>query len=219
MGIEGFEIGDLGFEMCDPDWISNHRIQNPYVGANMSELIIVKYPDPVLRKKAAPITRMTPEIREFIARMHELMQSANGVGLAAPQVGISLRIIIVDAGDGAQTLINPQIHLSEGHEQGSEGCLSLPRLYGEVMRAERVVVRAMNDKGRKITLSGEGLWARAIQHEIDHLDGVLFTDRVRPDTLVWMTDDVDDEGKHITRATSLEDALRYFERQAALLRV
>ncbi len=184
----------------------------------MSELSIVHYPHPVLRKKAAPISRLTPEIQDFIARMEEAMHAHSGVGLAAPQVGISLRIIVVDVGEGPHALLNPQIHLSEGSETGTEGCLSLPRLYGEVTRAERVVIRAMNAKGHKVTLSGEGLWARAMQHEIDHLDGVLFTDRVRPDTLFWMLEEVDAEGDHLTRSTSLETALHHFERQAPLLR-
>jgi len=185
----------------------------------MSELRIVKYPDPVLRKKTSPIQRVTPEIQEFITRMGETMHASHGVGLAAPQVGISLRIIVVDTGDGIQALINPQIHLSEGTQTGAEGCLSLPNLYGEVTRAERVVVRGMNEKGKKVSLSGEGLWARAMQHEIDHLDGVLFTDRVRPETMFWLTDEVDEDGEHITKATSLEEALRFFERQASLTRV
>lgn len=185
----------------------------------MSRLSIVKYPDPVLRKKAAPVGRITPEIQDFIARMGDLMYDSNGVGLAAPQVGIALRIIVVDAGDGLQGLINPQIHLSEGSQTGSEGCLSLPRLYGEVTRADRVTVRALNEKGRKVSLSGEGLWARAMQHEIDHLDGVLFTDRVCPDTMHWLTEELDSDGNHVMRATTLEEALHFFERQATLLRV
>ena len=113
----------------------------------MSELSIVQYPDPVLRKKAAPVSRLTPEIQDFIARMAETMHGHNGVGLAAPQVGISLRIFIVDVGEGPKALLNPQIHLSEGSQTGTEGCLSFPRLYGEVTRAERVVVRALNEKG------------------------------------------------------------------------
>lgn len=184
----------------------------------MSELSIVLYPHPVLRKKAAPVSRLTPEIQDFIARMRDAMHAHHGVGLAAPQVGISLRILVVDIGEGPCALLNPQLHLSEGSQTGTEGCLSFPRLYGTVTRAERVVVRALNERGHKVTLSGEGLWARAMQHEIDHLDGVVFTDRVRPDTLFWMLDEVDDEGDHLTRDTTLEAALHHFERQAPLLR-
>ncbi len=185
----------------------------------MSELSIIQYPHAVLRKKAAPVSRLTPEIQGFIARMKEAMSAHNGVGLAAPQVGISLRIIVVDVGEGPRALLNPQIHLSEGSLTGTEGCLSLPRLYGQVTRAERVVIRALNEKGHKVTLSGEGLWARAMQHEIDHLDGVLFTDRVRAETLFWMLEEVDANGEQLTRNTSLEAALHHFERQAGLLKI
>jgi len=184
----------------------------------MSELSIVHYPHPVLEKRAAPVTRITPEIQDFIARMCDIMHAHNGVGLAAPQVGISLRIIVVDVGEGPQALLNPQIHLSEGIQEGTEGCLSFPRLYGEVTRAERVVVRAMNDAGHKVTLTGEGLWARAMQHEIDHLDGIVFTERVHPQTLFWMLEEVDANGEHLTRNTTMHAALHHFKRQAALER-
>ena len=158
------------------------------------ELVIVKYPDPVLRKKAAPVQRVTPEIVDFIKAMAETMYDSNGVGLAAPQVGISLRIIVVDAGNGLQPLINPEIITREGSQTGTEGCLSLPDLHGEVTRAQRVEVRGLNLRGKKITLMGEDLWARAIQHEIDHLDGILFTDLVIPDSLIWATGETDDDG-------------------------
>lgn len=179
---------------------------------------IMIYPDPVLRRTAAPVVRVTPEIRQFIAEMGETMYASHGVGLAAPQVGIALRIIVVDAGDGLRAVINPQIIAREGSQTGPEGCLSLPQLHGEVTRAERVVVRGLNTRGKQVTLSGDDLWARAMQHEIDHLDGVLFIDRVNPNSLAWTTGETDEDGHSIERPTSLEDARRFFERQSAALR-
>ena len=178
-------------------------------------LQIVTYPDAVLRKRAMPLRRVTPEILGFIAVMGDVMYDSNGVGLAAPQVGISLRIIVVDTGDGLQELINPEIIEHDGTQTGVEGCLSFPALHGEVTRAEKVTVRAVNRRGKTVTHSGKDLWARAMQHEIDHLDGVVFTDRVNVDTLCWVTSDDDDENT-VERPTNLEDALKFFERQAAL---
>ncbi|HEX2952225.1 MAG TPA: peptide deformylase [Armatimonadota bacterium] len=180
-----------------------------------SRLDIVQYPAQVLRKKAAPVDRVTPEMAYFVEEMAELMYASNGVGLAAPQVGISLRIIVVDIGDGLQELINPVIVSREGSQTGAEGCLSLPGLYGDVERADRIVIRGLNRLGKKITLAGEGYWARAMQHETDHLDGKLFTDLVIPESVHWVTGDTDSSGELIERAASLEEALRFFESKAA----
>lgn len=184
----------------------------------MSDLSIVYYPDPVLRKKAAPVTRITPEIISFAEAMLETMYASNGAGLAAPQVGVSLRLIVVDVDGRPHLLVNPQIVSREGSQTGVEGCLSLPNLHGDVTRAQKVVVQATNLRGKKVTLSGEGMWARAMQHETDHLDGVVFTDRVIPESLHWVTGEQDAEGNLIERATSLEDALAFFERRATLTR-
>lgn len=181
----------------------------------MRELQIVKYPDPVLLKKAARVERVTPEIYAFTEGMVETMREDNGVGLAAPQVGVSLRIIVVEVDEKVHALINPQIITREGSETTVEGCLSLPRLYGDVERAERVTVTGTNARGKKVTLSGEGLWARAMQHEIDHLDGVLFIDRVIPDSLHWITEE---DGNSTSKPTSLEEAKKFFERQAMAMR-
>lgn len=186
--------------------------------ANDDRLTIITYPASVLRKTAAPVAKVTPELAAFMEKMGREMYASNGVGLAAPQVGISLRIITVDAGDGLQMLANPEIISREGSQTGIEGCLSLPDLHGDVTRAERVVVRAINQRGKKVTLSGDGLWARAMQHEIDHLDGILFTDLVLPDTLCWVTGETDAEGEYVERPTTLEEALRIFEREAHLTR-
>jgi len=184
----------------------------------MRELQIVKYPDPVLLKKAARVERVTTEISAFMDEMLNTMRDGNGVGLAAPQVGVSLRIIVVEVDEKAHALINPQIIAAEGSETAVEGCLSLPRLYGDVTRALRVTVTGLNSRGKKINLSGEGLWARAMQHEIDHLDGVLFIDRVIPESLHWLTGDADEEGNVTSKPTSLEEAKMFFERQAMALR-
>jgi peptide deformylase len=180
----------------------------------MSRLSIVKYPAPVLRKKAAPVDRVTPELAAFIEEMGAMMYDANGVGLAAPQVGIALRIIVVDIGKGLQAVLNPEIIAQEGTQTGVEGCLSLPDLHGDVTRAQRITVRGVSMRGKKITLTGEDFWARAMQHEIDHLHGILFTDRVLPETLRWVTDDTDANGDYIERPTTLEDALRVFQELA-----
>ena len=118
-----------------------------------SRLAIVKYPDPVLRKKAARVERVTPEMQAFVEEMQAAMREANGVGLAAPQLGISLRVIVIEVDDEQTAILNPQIIKAEGRQTGTEGCLSLPGLHGEVTRAERITVTGLNKRGKKITLS------------------------------------------------------------------
>jgi peptide deformylase len=144
----------------------------------MALRIIVKDPDPVLRQIAKPVQKINKNIHKLLDDMAETMYDADGVGLAAPQIGISKRVIIVDVGDelGLIELINPEYVELEGEQLGSEGCLSIPNLNGEVRRAYRVRVRALNRHGESFELVGEELLARALQHEIDHLNGVLFTD-------------------------------------------
>ena len=146
----------------------------------MDHLEVRRYGDPVLRRKASPVEAVTPEIRRLIDQMIETMYHDLGIGLAAPQVGISLRLIVVDdeRGGGPMALINPVITASRGEIAGEEGCLSLPGIFGEVARAEWVEVDALDREGRKKRLEARGLLARVIQHEIDHLDGVLFIDRL-----------------------------------------
>ncbi|HEY8448933.1 MAG TPA: methionyl-tRNA formyltransferase [Bacillota bacterium] len=133
----------------------------------------------VLRRVAEPVRRITRSIARLLDDMLATMYAADGVGLAAPQVGVSKRIIVVDVGDGPIELINPELTRAEGSEVATEGCLSIPELVGEVERAARVVVTGLDRHGRKRWVEGEGLLARALQHEIDHLNGVLFTDRAR----------------------------------------
>ncbi|HEY8395081.1 MAG TPA: methionyl-tRNA formyltransferase, partial [Thermaerobacter sp.] len=144
-------------------------------------LPIVKGEDqPVLRTPAQPVTRITREIRRLLDRMAATMYEADGIGLAAPQVGVSKRIIVCDVGDGLIELINPEIvRRGEETEAAYEGCLSLPRVLAEVERPVSVQVTGLDRHGRRIWIEGDGLLARCLQHEIDHLDGVLITDRAR----------------------------------------
>jgi len=143
----------------------------------MAILEINEYGEPVLREKALPVKEVTPEILNIIKDMAETMYA--GVGLAAPQVGVSKRIILVDGEeDGLIVLINPMIIKSEGEAVAEEGCLSIPGIYSQVKRASKVTVKALNENGDPIEITKEALTARALQHEIDHLDGILFVDRI-----------------------------------------
>lgn len=134
--------------------------------------------DPVLRKKARHITKIGKKLRTLVKDMLETMYHANGVGLAAPQVGISERLVVIDVGSGPIVLINPEITKKEGENRDVEGCLSLPGRSEYVTRAEQVNVAAYDLNGKKINLTSEGLLARALQHEIDHLNGILFIDHL-----------------------------------------
>ena len=144
-------------------------------------LEIKKYGDPVLRMKALPIVKMNKEILTLADNMLSTMYEADGVGLAANQVGIPIRIIVLDIGEGPIKLFNPHIVADNG--KGStmkEGCLSVPGLTGEVTRWEHIVVEAMTDDSLEIKkFEADGLFARALQHEIDHLDGILFIDKAK----------------------------------------
>lgn len=133
--------------------------------------------DPVLRKKAWPVRHINRSLETLIDDMLETMYMAEGVGLAAPQVGVSKRIIVIDVGEGPVELINPEIITTEGEGLGTEGCLSVPGKAGEVPRASRLRVSGLNREGKRVWYEAEGLFARVLQHEIDHLDGVLFIDR------------------------------------------
>ena len=137
----------------------------------------------MLRQKAEPVGEVTPEVQRMIADMVETMYHQVGIGLAAPQVGISIRLILVDDGSrGPRALINPTILERRGAIRGEEGCLSIPGIFGEVERSEWVRVEAKDAEGQVIAFEARGLQARVIQHEMDHLDGVLFIDRLPPVT-------------------------------------
>jgi len=142
------------------------------------ELTIVRYGHPALREKAQPIGRVTRDVKELVTVMAQVMRTARGLGLAANQVGIARRVALVEIDEKLTPLIDPELVSAAGAETTDEGCLSLPRLYGNVPRPTRVVVRARNLSGRRVTLEAEGLLARAICHEIDHLNGVLFIDHL-----------------------------------------
>ncbi len=147
---------------------------------------IVKIPDEVLRQTAAEVSRVTKKTQLLIDDMLRAMRKANGIGLAAPQMGVLQRVIVIAPHDlRPMALINPVIVKRDGSQIGQEGCLSIPGLYGDVERFAYVEVDALDRKGREITLEMEGLSARVVQHEIDHLDGVLFIDKVDVTTLHW----------------------------------
>jgi peptide deformylase len=150
----------------------------------MSILEIRTYPDPVLRKLAEPVRQMNDDVLRFSEAMAEAMHLARGVGLAANQVGVPLRIIVIDTKSARLqkplTIINPELVAAEEEEITEEGCLSLPGFYEYVKRAKKVHVRGMNEKEEPLELTCEGHLARAFQHEIDHLNGVLFIDHLSP---------------------------------------
>ena len=149
----------------------------------MAVLSVRRYGDPILRQKAKPVGEITPEIARTIEDMVETMYQQVGVGLAAPQVGIPLRLVVMDDGKrGTRALINPAIAERRGAVVAEEGCLSLPGLFGDVERSEWVRVEALDGDGHPVSLELRGMLARVIQHEIDHLDGVLFIDRLPPVT-------------------------------------
>jgi peptide deformylase len=164
----------------------------------MAILDIKVIDEPVLRRKAKKVPKVTPELRQLIDDMVETMRAAPGVGLAAPQVGVSERVIVVEYAEDDDedesapppkkklyTFINPEvIWASEEMVDGTEGCLSIPGWLGDVARHEAIAVKALNRSGQKVKINAEGWLARIFQHEIDHLDGVLYIDRlVSPDTL------------------------------------
>jgi peptide deformylase len=150
----------------------------------MAVLRVLKYGDPGLRRRALPVSEVTPEIRAVIADMTETMYDEVGIGLAAPQVGISLRLIVIadEEGRGVQAVLNPAIVEQGGETTGEEGCLSIPGVFAPVVRSTWVKVEARDVNGQPLAINARGLRARVLQHEIDHLDGVLFIDRVDPVT-------------------------------------
>ncbi|MCK4837530.1 MAG: peptide deformylase [Desulfobulbaceae bacterium] len=149
----------------------------------MAILPILKYPHPILRKKNSPVSVFDAELKSLLADMAETMYDAPGVGLAAPQIGVSKQIIVYDVAPPEEkgdfsVLINPKIIDAEGQESGEEGCLSVRELCAEVKRAYRIVVEAQDAEGNAITIEAEEWPARVLQHEIDHLNGILFIDHL-----------------------------------------
>ena len=148
----------------------------------MAVLKVRRYGDPILRTKAKPVADVTPEIRAIVDDMIETMYEEVGIGLAASQVGIPLRLMVVgdERGGAAQALVNPVITQSEGAVTAEEGCLSIPGIFAQVTRAASVTLEAQDLDGRPVSLRARGLQARVFQHEMDHLDGILFIDRREP---------------------------------------
>lgn len=159
---------------------------------------IVKLPDPVLRRKAHKVTSFNKDLQDLISDMIDTMRDAPGVGLAAPQVGESIRLIVVEYGDDEDedvplrlyVVANPEIvQASEEKVEGIEACLSVPKLAGKVDRHEKVVIKGLNRQGKATKIKAEGWLARIFQHEIDHLDGVVFSDRA---SSVWQPQESED---------------------------
>ncbi len=182
----------------------------------MTRMPIRIYGDPVLRKKAKPVRNIDGVISDLIETMVEAMCANQGVGLAAAQVGKLRRVIVVRAEAEPDSeifrLINPRVIAAEGTQDGLEGCLSLPALRGEVNRHEQVAVEAITPEGDEVTIEAEGLLARVLEHEIDHLNGVLFVDRADLDALCWLVPDTEAEDGYRFEPTTMEEAQRCFER-------
>ncbi len=160
----------------------------------MAKLNIVKDGDPLLHKRSRPVDEITQKTLTLLDDMTETMRAANGCGLAAVQVGILRRIVVIEVEEGkVYELINPQIIKKEGQQQEIEGCLSVPGKYGITNRPETATVKALDRNGKEFELTGSGLLARAICHETDHLDGILFTDHalriLTPDELEEISED------------------------------
>ena len=146
----------------------------------MAIRIIVREGDEILRKKCRPVEKFDQKLWQLLDDMAETMHAADGVGLAGPQVGMLRRVVVMDVGDGVIEMINPEIVSTDGEQEGPEGCLSCPGEQWMVKRHMHAVARALDRHGNQIQVEGEGLLARCICHEIDHLDGILFKDKGTP---------------------------------------
>ena len=152
---------------------------------------IRKLGDEILTKEAREVTELTPKITELIEDMFDTMYEANGCGLAAPQVGVRKQVVVIDCGDQPLVLINPVILETSGSQTGNEGCLSVPGKCGMVTRPNYAKVKALNENMEEIIVEGEELLARCLLHEIDHLDGIMYVDKVEGELL--STDDIEEE--------------------------
>lgn len=163
----------------------------------MAIRIVRENGDEVLRKKAREVEAVDDKIRELLDDMVETLHAYNGVGLAAPQVGILKRVVVIDLYDdkGPMKLVNPKIVKQKGEQEVEEGCLSFPNQFAKIIRPAEVIIEALNENGKKIKIKGEGLLAQALSHELDHLDGVLFVDKIIPGTLEYVTEEKKEERK------------------------
>lgn len=159
---------------------------------------IIQYPHPTLRHLSKPLKRVDQELHAIVREMFELMYAAKGIGLAANQVDLPYRLFIINlasdpaAMDQEFVFLNPVLTSRKGNAEGEEGCLSLPGVYADVKRSERVVLNAYDLGGREVTMELDGLFAKAVQHELDHLDGILFIDRLGPTASITVKDALDD---------------------------
>jgi len=173
-------------------------------------LRIVHYGHPALRRRSTRVGRATHDLEDLVSRMAELMRAAGGLGLAANQVGIPRRVAVVQMDDELAVLIDPEIASASGAEVATEGCLSLPRLYGDVARPTEVVMKARDLSGKRIEIAAQGLLARALCHEVDHLNGKLFIDLVDESTLHWLVAPATEEADQVIQPTTLQEALKVF---------
>ncbi len=188
----------------------------------MSKRRILICGEPELRRKSKKVRRIDDEIIRLLDDLVETMVAGGGIGLAAPQVGENVRVIafgeLVEAGEDEEPemvihrLINPRVVEAEGEVEGTEGCLSLPTLHGVVLRPQRVVVEGISGDGEKVAIGIEGWSARAVAHEIDHLNGKLFVDRVELDSLAWMIPDESEEKGYRLQGCSVDEAIAAFQR-------
>ena len=150
----------------------------------MPVLDILVYPDPALKRKSLPVTKLSEDVLSLLDDMAQTMRDADGVGLAAPQVGKNIRVIVIDIPLPEEDkrefyeLINPEIVSSRGFQIGEEGCLSVPGFFANIRRKEHVRISALDRRGKRFTIDADGMLSRVLQHEIDHLDGILFFDRL-----------------------------------------
>ncbi len=157
--------------------------------ATVMEIVTVDSPKAaVLRRKTKAVGKVSRDVQRLIEQMSATMHAAHGLGLAAPQVGEGVRVLVAQVEERAVALVDPEVLDASGEETATEACLSIPGVVGDVPRATAIRVRGKNRRGRRITIDAEGLLARVLQHEIDHLDGILFLDRVRdPETIRLIT--------------------------------
>jgi peptide deformylase len=158
-------------------------------GQNMAIRIVRENGDEILRKRSREVEVVDEKIKQILADMVETLHSYNGVGLAGPQIGLLKRLVVIDLYDekGPIKLVNPKIVKQKGEQEVEEGCLSFPNQFAKIIRPAEVIIEALDENGKKIKIKGEGLLAQAISHELDHLDGVLFVDKIIPGTLEYVT--------------------------------
>jgi peptide deformylase len=157
--------------------------------ATVLEIVTVDGPRAgVLRRRARPAGKVSRDVQQLIEQMLVTMRAAHGLGLAAPQIGEGIRVLVAQVEDRVVVLVDPEVLRATGEETATEACLSIPGVVGDVPRATALSVRGRNRRGRRVTIEADGLMARVLQHEIDHLDGILFLDRVRdPETIRVIT--------------------------------